>query len=297
MALIEGPDLLHGGEELFRLNRCCACDHIYQNPRPSVEEIGKYYPEDYAPFFLAIEDEPHWWSRLSRRYGRYRRCHAVHVAAKRAGRLLDVGCATGIFLEGMRRFGWDVQGVEPSSYAARYARERFGLPVFEGHLEEAPLQARSFDVITLWDVLEHVHEPREVLARIHELLRAGGLLVMSLPNPDSLEARLFGRYWLGWDLPRHLNLFRPARLREHLAAQGFEVRTIRSFTSGYSMFLMSLEVYLNTRGYNGTATRKLFSLWPFRLISKVYYNGPASWFNLSSVMVVFAVRQPDGNTR
>ncbi|NJO55778.1 MAG: class I SAM-dependent methyltransferase [Rhodospirillales bacterium] len=202
--LIEGGDLLHGGEGRFRLVTCRRCGHIYQNPRPTIASIDHFYPDDYIPFQTAIEDEPRWIRRFDRRYGRDRRCLAVHRAARLPldntdKRLLDVGCATGIFLDGMRRLGWSVQGVEPSPTAAEYAQKRLGLSVFQGRLEAAGFAEASFDAVTLWDVLEHVHEPEQTLADIHRVLRPGGLLVLSLPNPDSLEARLLGGHWLGWD--------------------------------------------------------------------------------------------------
>ncbi len=293
--LLEGHDLLHDGEHVFTLNTCARCGHIYQNPRPSIEEIGRYYPPTYMPFLKAIEDEPSWFKRLDRHYGRSRRCQAVHKAAGKVGRLLDVGCATGIFLDGMRTLGWDVAGVEPTTSAAAYARDRFGLDVFEGRLEDAPFADHSFDVITLWDVLEHVHEPKQVLDKIHQLLRPGGLLVMSLPNPDSIEARFLDRYWAGWDLPRHLNLFRPTQLRQHLAQMGFQTQKIRSFTAGYSVLIMSLEHKLNAEGRDGKKLGRLLGAWPLRLLAKFYYNGPASYFNLSSIMVVFAIRETNSN--
>lgn len=288
--LLEGPDLLHAGDEQFRLVTCQHCGHIYQNPRPTVAAIDRYYPENYIPFQHAIEDEPHWWRRWERRYGQYRRAAAVHRAAGKAGRVLDVGCATGIFLDGMHRTGWEVQGVEPSASAARYAQERLGLPVFCGRLDEAAFPNASFDAVTLWDVLEHVHDPPAVLREIRRVLRPGGLLVMSLPNPDSLEARLLGQHWLGWDLPRHLNLFRPPLLRIHLEKLGIPVDSIRSFTAGYSVLLMSLEQRWREQGHDADTIMRVLRSWPMRLLTKPYYAGPANWFNLSSIMVVFARR-------
>ncbi len=295
--LFEGSDLLHSAAERFRLVTCQVCGHIYQNPRPTVTGISKYYPENYLPFQKAIEDEPFWWRRIDRRYGRYRRCIAVHNAAVHKGRLLDVGCATGIFLDGMRQFGWQVQGVEPVPSAAEYARVRFGLDVFCGQLEAANFPGRSFDVITLWDVLEHVHEPRLLLAEIARLLRPGGLLILSLPNPDSLEARLLGRFWIGWDLPRHLNLFRPQLLKLQLARFGLCVTNIRSFTAGYAVLVMSLDQYLRAVGHNNQLITRMVKVimnsLPLRLLAKLYYDGPANWYNLSSIMVVFAERKLD----
>jgi SAM-dependent methyltransferase len=120
------------------------------------------------------------------------------------------------------------------------------------------------------------------------LLRPGGLLVISLPNPDSLEARLLGPYWLGWDLPRHLNLFRPALLNQYLLRLGLRVERIRSFTEGYALLLMSLAPYLRARGHNPDRFIRRLHTPLLRLLAKLYYDGPANWYNLSSVMVVFA---------
>jgi SAM-dependent methyltransferase len=292
--LVESRDLLFPGPERYHLLSCGRCGHIYQSPRPTPESIGAHYPADYHPYLIAVEDEPSPLRRLDRAFGLRMRTSAVHKAAGgRPGRLLDVGCATGVFLDGMRRLGWSVEGVEPSAHAADYARSRFGLRVHVGLLEDAGLPDAAFDAITMWDVLEHVHEPRPVLAELARLLRPGGVLVLSLPNPDSLEARLLGADWLGWDLPRHLNLYRPAQLRASLARYGMPVERIRSFTAGYAVLVMSLEHRLRAASWGPRAIRLLNSM-PARLLARLYYSGPANWFNLSSIMVVFARRAPEG---
>lgn len=286
--LVESGDLLHPGPERFRMLTCGRCGHLYQSPRPTLAEIGRHYPPDYAPFQRAIEDEPSPLRRLERRYGLRTRCMAVQRAAGAAGRLLDVGCATGLFLDGMRRLGWDVAGVEPDERAADYARGRFGLSIFPGRLEHAPYPAGSFDAITLWDVLEHVHDPRHTLADLARLLRPGGLLVLSLPNPDSLEARLLREHWLGWDLPRHLNLFRPRQLRAHLGQFGLRTERIRSPIHGYALLVMSLEQRILARGGDAARVGRALRSLPLRLLAWPYYRGPANWYNLSSTMLVFA---------
>jgi len=292
--LVETSDLLYAeshSSATFRLLTCLSCGHIYQNPRPTVEAIDAFYPQQYMRFEKAIDDEAHWWRRIDRRRGVHRRCKAIHRAVGRAGRILDVGCATGLFLDGMRTFGWQVHGVEISQAAAGYARARFGIPVFQGRLEESNFESSSFDVVTFWDVLEHVHEPKRVLAEVARILRPNGLLVVGIPNPDSLEARLLGQYWLGWDLPRHLNLFRPLTLKYHFAALGFETESIRSFTAGYGVLILSLENWLRAKRLNAEVIGKFLRIWPLRLLTLPYYAGPANWYNLSSIMVVFARRK------
>jgi SAM-dependent methyltransferase len=286
--VFSGGDLLHPGPERFRLERCSRCGHLYQNPRPTEASIDRYYPSGYISFERAIEDEPSLLRRLERRYGSWKRSSRIERAAGRIGRLLDVGCATGIFLASMRHAGWQVEGVEPSPSASTYARERLGLKVLTGRLEEAHYPEASFDVVTLWDVLEHVHEPRPVIAEAARILRPGGLLIVSVPNPDSIEARLLGEHWLGWDLPRHLNLFSPPQLRSFLASEGLSIEQTSSFMEGYGLLVMSLEQRWQASGRRRDWLLRLLRSLPVRLIAKLYYSGPANWFNLSSTMIIFA---------
>jgi 2-polyprenyl-3-methyl-5-hydroxy-6-metoxy-1,4-benzoquinol methylase len=291
--LVETPDLMHPGSEQFRMVCCDRCGHIYQNPRPTPAAIGHYYPSDYHAFEQAIADEPGLLRRIERTYGMARRRRLVEQAVPQRGRLLDIGCATGIFLNEMHRHGWEAQGVERSHRAATYARERFGLTVYEGRIEDIRLPERTFDVVTMWDVLEHVHDPRQVLQTIARLLKPAGLLVCSLPNPDSLEARLLKAAWVGYDLPRHLNLFRIHQLARIFDAHELDVEQIRSPIYGYSVLVMSLLQQTRTTGRRHRLRNSLLRTLPLRLLAGFYYRGPASWYNLSSTMVIWARRRSD----
>lgn len=290
--LVESPDLLlaHPDEHVFRLVTCQHCGHIYQNPRPTIESIGHYYPPDYAPFQKAIDDEPSPWVRFNRRRWQHKICSAVHTYAGKPGRILDIGCATGLFLDGMKSLGWETVGVEPSDVAAQYARTRMGLNVFHGTLESAAFPDSSFDVVTLWDVFEHLHDPIATLAEIRRILRPDGKLVISIPNPDSFEAHFFKQHWLGWDLPRHLNLFRPLHLETRLRSLGIAVEHKRSFIYGYALFAMSLRQKL--RGHPLAKVADLLLQAPTtRALAMLYYDGPANWYNLSSTIVLFSRKQ------
>ena len=137
--------------------------------------------------------------------------------------MLDVGCATGSFLDCMRKRGnWQISGVEVNQEAARYARERFSLDVFAGELLEANCPAHHFDVVTLWHVLEHLHSPLDTLMEISRILKDDGALFLSVPNSDSYDARVFGDCWIGLDPPRHLYTFSAKTLKRLLAEAGFE---------------------------------------------------------------------------
>jgi predicted TPR repeat methyltransferase len=140
---------------------------------------------------------------------------------ERGGRLLDVGCHTGIFLDVARKAGWETFGVEPSRWSADRARAR-GLRVADGTLAEVELPGESFDVITMWDVIEHLADPAEELRRAHRLLRPNGLLAVSTMNVASWFPRLLGRRW-PWYMQMHLYYFTPATLRQMLDRTGFEM--------------------------------------------------------------------------
>jgi SAM-dependent methyltransferase len=132
---------------------------------------------------------------------------------KHSGALLDLGCSSGSFLESLPRDSWKLYGIEMSAEGARTAETRTGAQVFVGDILDAPFGPESFDVITCFDVLEHLYEPRMVMARVGEWLKPGGIFYVLVPNVDSAEARVFGSYWHGLEMPRHLFHYSPASLK------------------------------------------------------------------------------------
>ena len=244
----EGRDRQLGGTEQFRLVRCRQCGLIYLNPRPSRDEIGRYYPDDYEPFTRFSHSRGGPLARWS--YTRYldKRCKAV-MRWKSSGRLLDLGCATGEFLARMMEYGWQVQGVELSPTAAETARREYGLDILTGDLAQAQFPDRHFDVVTLWDVLEHLYDPLAELAEINRTLKDDGLLVIELPNTRSFDAALFGPYWIGLDMPRHLYVFPPAPLEALLTQSGFEIISRRCYSGGYGAFVLSLNFWIEERPF------------------------------------------------
>jgi SAM-dependent methyltransferase len=204
------------------------------------------------------------------------------------GTILDVGCATGLFLHEMALAGWDAAGVELSGAAAEYGRARYGLQIHEGTLEEATLAAASLDVITYWDVLEHTFSPRAELEHAATLLRPGGLLVINVPNFGSAERWVFGPYWIGFDPPRHLYVFSRATLARLLAETGFAILGWRCMMPSFFSATVSLDRLLNARMPRwAVLVNRLLSLpgarFPFEPALTLL-----NWLHLGGTIAVFA---------
>jgi SAM-dependent methyltransferase len=189
----------------------------------------------------------------------------MHWAGQEQGRLLDVGCGAGYFLSGMRRHGWEVSGLEVSRRAAQIAERDYGLEVRVGELGSMAFAASSFDVVTLWNVLEHLPSPKGDLRIIHDILRPGGLLAFGIPNAASLDARVFGRFWAGLDMPRHLHVFAPEALGRMLTELGFRVAGRRCFFGAHGAFCLSLRFCLEEKWGHSLPTRLLLSTIECRL--------------------------------
>jgi SAM-dependent methyltransferase len=219
--IAERSDLLLGGQDIYRMYECQECGSLYLFPRPTPSKMADFYPSDYQPFTEGLHTE-NFYNRFFRRYGLKKR-HKIIAKYSPQGRLLDVGCATGDFLaEVDGKIGWNGFGIELGETAARYAREQVGLNVLVSTLNDAPFSDESFDVLTMWDVLEHVYDPCSVLDEVARLLRPGGIFVVNHPNLESIDRRLFGRFWAGFELPRHLYLFPTELLKELMFQRGFQ---------------------------------------------------------------------------
>jgi len=162
-------------------------------------------------------------------------------------RVLDVGTDRGWFLKFFQDAGAEVFGTQMSAPAARAATKRLGREIFLGELPDARFPEASMDLVCLYNVLEHVREPLVYLREINRVLRPGGVLVIEVPNARCLTARLFGRHWLGWDIPNHLHHFSPASLRALLERHGFEVLAESHWSVEFGPFHI-LQTVLNALG-------------------------------------------------
>lgn len=285
-----GPDLLLNQPGDFHLVRCQKCHLIYQNPQLTRTELMAHYPDNYEPYERGVNEKLTQWQKLNRRHEMSRRCQRIQRYFPTPGRVLDVGCSTGLFLVAMRDLGWQVEGVELSEFAANYCRTEHQLTVHTGMLEDVPFSANSFEVVTLWDVLEHVLDPKATIQNVAHILKPNGLFVASLPNPEAYEARLFKDKWVGWDRPRHLHIFSQEVIQKYLEAAGFELVTIESFGGYLAMTLISLDFVMTARGVDPQKWQKWRSFLYnplFRVATGPAYRA-AGAFNKLSIMNVFA---------
>ncbi len=196
--------------------RCNACGFMYQNPQPDPGWILSAY-QDVVDTRYDDEREGrlHTFRRELEQIGRL----------TQPGRLLDIGSHIGVFVEVARDMGWQADGVEPSRWAADLACSR-GLSVTCGTLDDLDAPPASYDLITLWDVIEHLPDPATELRRLHALLRPGGLLAVSTMDVDAPVARLLGRHW-PWYMQMHLFYFSRRTLTQLVERAGYEMVEVR----------------------------------------------------------------------
>jgi SAM-dependent methyltransferase len=225
--------------ELFGINHCNGCQGRFTQNAPDAASISGYYKaESYISHTDTREGMVNRLYHLVRRHtlvGKHRLVEKE--SAQKAGRLLDLGCGTGAFLDVMKKAGWEVTGLEPEADARRVAKERYGIDVSDsGSLHT--LTSGTFDVITLWHVLEHVHDLHSTLDELVRVLKPGGRLFVAVPNFTSGDAMHYGEYWAAWDVPRHLYHFSPNAMRVLLEKHGLSLYDQRRMW--YDSFYVSL---------------------------------------------------------
>lgn len=194
--------------------QCRHCGHVYANPRWVGDELLQAY--------AAVVDETYHQERAGRRKTFAKHLQALEnvVGAANGRRLLDVGAYTGVFVEVAKDAGWKAEGIEPSAWAAKVAREN-GQLVHQGTLDTPELQGRSFDVITMWDVIEHLDDPSAEVGKILKLLEPGGIFAVHTMDIDSPIARVMGPRW-PWLMDMHVHYFSRRTMALLLEQNGFE---------------------------------------------------------------------------
>lgn len=209
---LDGRDRLHNMPGEFTSVRCKVCGLVYTSPRPILEDMHNFYPDDYGPHqpkSLKARPKP-FWNWVHNQMWKYP-INQLYMSPPLGGTLLEIGCGSGSFLMEAQQAGWKVTGIEINERATKYAREQ-NLNVHCGTLHTVELTG-TFDLIRLSFVLEHVHDPLKTLQAVRCLLKPRGHAHISIPNIGSMVARLFGTYWYDLDMPRHLYWFTPSSFR------------------------------------------------------------------------------------
>lgn len=216
---LQAPDRFHGRQKKYTLMRCPHCSLVWLSHPPEPYEMHLHYTDAYDSLISAAgEDSP----------GRWRDRNAALTPHKHSGALLDLGCSSGSFLGSLCDKTWDLYGIEMSAESAKKAKAKSGANVFVGDILDADFSPESFDVITCFDVFEHLYEPRRVMAKVAKWLKPGGIFYVLVPNVDSAEARVFGSYWHGLELPRHLFHYSPASLKFLAESTGLRVVSLET---------------------------------------------------------------------
>jgi len=234
-------------EKALDMVRCRGCGLIFINPQPRFpkEQMKKLYDREYfnKGYMKFYDDQREVCSFQSNEPFS---CRLDLIERhKRSGRILDIGCATGGFLNLARERGWEAFGVEFSDYAADLAIKKYNLNVFNGSLEEAQFKDDDFDLVCASDIIEHVNDPVDFLQEIHRILANDGLLYLAFPNAGSFYYKFFGliarynyrNYFL---LPYHLYHFSPSTIKLLLNKTGFNIVQLKFSHSRSPLLFMNI---------------------------------------------------------
>lgn len=222
--VLTARDRLHGLPGEFSVVRCRGCGLMRTSPRPRLEAIAGYYPEDYSPHQPAPRGVFEPKTGMRSRVARLLSTQSEALPTLDVGAVLEVACGSGAHLARLRDQGWHTVGVEPSPQAAASARS-LGLEIHEGTLATFESDSR-FDLAVGWMAIEHFHDLIGDLRRMHDLVVPGGWLAASVPDAGSWEFRAFTDRWFALQVPTHLQHFTPATLTRVLSASGWHVRRI-----------------------------------------------------------------------
>jgi 2-polyprenyl-3-methyl-5-hydroxy-6-metoxy-1,4-benzoquinol methylase len=239
-------------KEIFTISKCQNCGFLFTNPRPETDKLSSYYKsEEYISHSNSRKGFQNLLYQRVRNFTISRKLKMIH-GFKKQGSLLDIGCATGEFLNFCKKNNWNVEGIEPDESARQNGISNYALKIGdENHLNN--ILPVSFDVITMWHVLEHVPLLNERIDQLQKLLRPDGYLFIAVPNANSPDAKLYGSYWAAYDVPRHLYHFTPETITRIFSKHNFSlIKTVpMKFDAYYVSMLSEKHMHLKNAFFNG----------------------------------------------
>jgi 2-polyprenyl-3-methyl-5-hydroxy-6-metoxy-1,4-benzoquinol methylase len=227
-------------KELFTIVVCSVCNFKYTNPRPKSDEIGKYYEsEEYVSHSNTSKGLINKIYKSVRKYALSKKVSLInkYIINSNEKSVFDIGCGTGEFLNACKLNGWNTIGIEPNKSARNLGKTNYSLNIFEeDYLDQ--LKDKSFDIITMWHVLEHVHELNNKIDQLRRLLKDDGTIIIAVPNCDSKDAEIYTDKWAAYDVPRHLYHFVPDSM--NLLLKNHTLNIIKKLPMIFDSFYVSM---------------------------------------------------------
>ena len=226
-------------KEDFHICECLSCGLLYTMPRPNKEKIGEYYKSE--EYYSHKENKKGFIPRLYESVKKVNLKHKYNLATQglNVGKMLDIGCGVGDFLHTAEAHGWKCTGVEPSENAKAIAKTKTKADIINSEdMEKIP--DASFDLITMWHVLEHVDDLKWQIEQLHRLIKTKGRIVIAVPNYKSYDGQYYKELWAAYDVPRHLSHFNKNVLTKIFKSKHLElVRTDKLIWDAYYISYMS----------------------------------------------------------
>lgn len=221
----------------FHLSKCKSCGFLFTNPRPEPHQLGIYYKsEDYISHSNTSKGLVNKIYLLVRNYTLSKKFNLVNKFAQ-PKKLLDIGCATGMFLNVSKNRGVEVVGVEPDQQAREFAKTTFAIDVFDEN-SLSQFEDNTFDAITMWHVLEHVPNLNQRIEEIKRLVKPGAFIFIAVPNSASYDAELYQEHWAAYDVPRHLYHFTNATIQKLISKH--QLKLIKKVPMVFDSFYVSM---------------------------------------------------------
>jgi SAM-dependent methyltransferase len=245
-------DLYCGLGGVFGQRYCSECHVFFLSPRVPKSKIDYYYPDSYGPY--RADNHPRLIRKLAWALGLAQRKRRIVEKFVQCGRILDVGCGNGFFLRTLEGRPWERYAMDVKSHGT----VNFPGVFYEGQFDNQRPPLSDLDAITLWHVFEHLYIPEKALEHAAAMLKPSGFLFLAIPDLKNIERHIFGKYWVGWDPPRHIATYSSLAIETLLGRSGFQLIQVVPDVCTGELFLLNVELLLRSRGFRPNVHHSIF---------------------------------------